>query len=158
MTFKASRGQLAQRDTLAHELRRKAKILNTAIAAFNRDVEQLSRALAEARADYNQTLEMARALTGNVAEAAQQEFDAKSEKWQDGEKGQRVREWIEQWEMSLDDIDLEALDREYFSAMCAQVGLDPKKILELSPTPGPERILDLAIRIGPFGDRYGERG
>jgi anaerobic selenocysteine-containing dehydrogenase len=59
--------------------------------------------------------------------------------------------------MSLDEIDLEALDREYFSAMCAQVGLDPKKILELSPTPGPERILDLAIRIGPFGDRYGER-
>jgi uncharacterized protein YdiU (UPF0061 family) len=107
MTFKASRGQLAQRDTLAHELRRKAKILNTAIAAFNRDVEQLSRALAEARADYNQTLEMARALTGNVAEAAQQEFDAKSEKWQDGEKGQQVREWIEQWEMSLHDIDLD---------------------------------------------------
>jgi hypothetical protein len=61
MTFKASRGQLAQRDTLAHELRRKAKMLNTAIAAFNRDVEQLSRALAEAQAEYNQALEMARA-------------------------------------------------------------------------------------------------
>jgi len=59
--------------------------------------------------------------------------------------------------MSLQEIDLEALDREYFSAMCAQVGLDPQKILALSPTPGPERILDLAIRIGPFGDRYGER-
>jgi hypothetical protein len=107
MTFKASRGQLAQRDTLAQELRQKVKILNTAIATFNRDVAHLSRALAEAQADYNQTLELARALTGNVAEAAQQEFDAKSEKWQDGEKGQQVRQWIEQWEMSLDDIDLD---------------------------------------------------
>jgi chromosome segregation ATPase len=106
MTFKASRGQLAQRDTLAQELRQKVKILNTAIATFNRDVAQLSQALVEAQADYNQTLELARALTGNVAEAAQQEFDAKSEKWQDGEKGQQVREWIEQWEMSLDHVDL----------------------------------------------------
>ncbi|HEY3655263.1 MAG TPA: molybdopterin-dependent oxidoreductase [Steroidobacteraceae bacterium] len=59
--------------------------------------------------------------------------------------------------MKLEEIDPDALDREYFSGMCAQVGLDAEKILKISPTPGPERILDLAIRIGPFGDRYGER-
>jgi anaerobic selenocysteine-containing dehydrogenase len=59
--------------------------------------------------------------------------------------------------MKLEDIDVDALDREYFSAMCVQVGLDPDKILKIAPAPGPERILDLAIRIGPFGDRYGER-
>jgi len=41
--------------------------------------------------------------------------------------------------------------------MCVHVGLDPEKILKIAPTPGPERILDLAIRVGPFGDRYGER-
>jgi anaerobic selenocysteine-containing dehydrogenase len=59
--------------------------------------------------------------------------------------------------MKIDEIDLDAIDREYFSNMCVQVGLDPEKILAISPTPGPERILDLAIRIGPFGDRFGER-
>jgi anaerobic selenocysteine-containing dehydrogenase len=59
--------------------------------------------------------------------------------------------------MKIEEIDLEALDREYFSKMCVQVGLDPEKILAISPTPGPERILDLAIRIGPFGDRFGDR-
>jgi anaerobic selenocysteine-containing dehydrogenase len=58
--------------------------------------------------------------------------------------------------MNIEDVDLDALDREYFSQMCARVGLDAEKILRISPLPGPERILDLSIRIGPFGDRYGE--
>jgi anaerobic selenocysteine-containing dehydrogenase len=59
--------------------------------------------------------------------------------------------------MKLEQIDVDAVDHEYFSAMCARVGLDPEKVIKLSPVPGPERILDLAIRSGPFGDRYGER-
>jgi anaerobic selenocysteine-containing dehydrogenase len=59
--------------------------------------------------------------------------------------------------MNIEDIDLDELDRDYFASMCVQVGLDPERILPLAPTPGAERILDLAIRIGPFGDRYGER-
>jgi anaerobic selenocysteine-containing dehydrogenase len=57
----------------------------------------------------------------------------------------------------LDQIDLDALDRDYFSAMCVQVKVDPAKVLRMSPKPGPERVLELAIRSGPFGDRYGER-
>jgi anaerobic selenocysteine-containing dehydrogenase len=57
----------------------------------------------------------------------------------------------------LCDIDLDALDREYFAAMCRQVKIDPEKALSASPTPGPGRVLELAIRSGPFGDRYGER-
>jgi len=107
VTFKVGKEQLAQRDTLATELRQKAKVLNIAIAAFNRDIEQLLQAVAEAQADFNKTLEMARTLTGNVVDAAQAEFDAKSERWQDSEKGEQVRVWIEQWEIGLDDIDLD---------------------------------------------------
>jgi hypothetical protein len=34
-------------------------------------------------------------------------FDAKSERWQDSDNGTQVRTWIEEWEMSLDDIDLD---------------------------------------------------
>ena len=49
----------------------------------------------------------ARTLASSVTEAAQQTFDAKSEKWQDSDKGIQVRSWIEQWEVSLDDVDLE---------------------------------------------------
>jgi hypothetical protein len=106
MTFKLSKEQSARRHTLAADLRVKAAALNVAIAAFNRGAEPLSRAVAEAQAGYNETLEMARALAGNVAETAREVFDAKSEKWQDGETGTQARSWIEQWEMNLDEVDL----------------------------------------------------
>jgi hypothetical protein len=92
---------------LATVLRGKAEKLNIAIAAFNRGVEPLSRAVGEVLNDYNGILEKARILAGSVSEAAQEEFDAKSQRWQDSEKGIGVRSWIEHWEMSLDDVELE---------------------------------------------------
>ena len=55
----------------------------------------------------NQALEKARTLATSVIEAAQAEFDAKSEKWQESDKGIVVRIGIEQWEVSLDDVDLD---------------------------------------------------
>jgi hypothetical protein len=107
MVFRVGKEQLTKCDGLAVDLRVKAEALNLVIATFNKGIEPLAQAVAEAQADYNQTLEMARTLTGNVAEAAQNEFEAKSEKWQESEKGIQVRTWIEQWEMSLDDIELD---------------------------------------------------
>src|SRR4051794_30718304 len=106
MAFKVTRAQLLKRDALAAALRQKAEKLNISIAAFNEGVGPLRRAVAEAQDDYNQLLQMARTFTGAVVDAAQEAFDARSEKWQDGEKGTQTRNWIERWEMSLDDIDL----------------------------------------------------
>ena len=107
MAFKLSREQLAARDALATVLRGKAEVLNIAIAAFNRGVEPLSRAVGEALNDYNGILETARTLASSISETAQEAFEAKSQRWQDSEKGVGVRSWIEQWEMSLDDVELE---------------------------------------------------
>jgi hypothetical protein len=107
MTFKLNKEHLAKRQALVADLRAKAAVLNVAIVAFNRGVEPLSRAVADAQAGYNETLEMARALANSVAETAREEFDAKSERWQDGETGTQVRSWIEHWEMNLDEVDLD---------------------------------------------------
>jgi hypothetical protein len=52
-------------------------------------------------------MEQTRTLANQISEAAQEQFDAKSERWQESDNGMQVRTWIEQWEMSLDDIDLE---------------------------------------------------
>jgi hypothetical protein len=107
MSFKLSKEQSAEREALAALLRKRAAALNIAIAAFNRGVEPFAKAIAEAQSEYNDVLAAARTLASNIAEVAQDEFDAKSERWQEGEKGIQVRSWIEQWQMSLDDIDLE---------------------------------------------------
>jgi chromosome segregation ATPase len=107
MAFKTTKNQLARRDTLAAELRSKAKVLNTAIADFNRQLEPIARAVAEAQTHYNETMESARTLASEISGPAQEQFDAKSEKWQDSDAGVHIRTWIEQWEMSLDDVELD---------------------------------------------------
>ena len=54
------------------------------------------------------------------------------------------------------DFDLAALDDGWFSALCRMYGLDPAEILPRYDHIGPERMIDLTIRMGPWGDRYGE--
>jgi cell division septum initiation protein DivIVA len=107
VAFRLSKQQLAERDALAANLREKTTTLNAAIAAFNQAIEPLSRAVVEALEDYNEILEKARALASGVTEAARDEFDARSERWRGSDQGIKVRSWIEQWEVNLDDIDLE---------------------------------------------------
>jgi cell division septum initiation protein DivIVA len=104
--FRLSKQQLAERNALAADLRETAAALNAAIAAFNRAIEPLSRAVVEALDDYNEILEKARALASGVTEAAQDEFDARSERWRGSDEGIEVRSWIEQWQVNLDDVDL----------------------------------------------------
>ena len=55
------------------------------------------------------------------------------------------------------EVDLDALDDEYFGQMCELVGMDRAKVMAALPQHGAERILDLCIRTGPYGDRFGER-
>ena len=58
--------------------------------------------------------------------------------------------------MRNDDIDIDAIDDGYFSALAEAVGADPAVALAQSPGRGALRLLDLQIRTAPFGDRYGE--
>ena len=56
----------------------------------------------------------------------------------------------------MGEVNVAEFDDLYFSALAELAGADPAVALEASPTPGPERLNDLAIRTGPWGDRYGE--
>ena len=107
MAFKASRDQLTRRDALAADLRRNANELNVAIAEYNEKLDPLVRAVVEAQARYNDTMERARTLTSEISDPAQAGFEAKSNRWQESDAGIRIRLWIEQWEMSLDDVELD---------------------------------------------------
>jgi anaerobic selenocysteine-containing dehydrogenase len=58
--------------------------------------------------------------------------------------------------MRNDEIDVGALDDAFFSALVEAKGLSPDVVLSHYDHGGPERLLDLTIRTGPWGDRYGE--
>ena len=62
------------------------------------------------------------------------------------------------------EVDVAALDQLYFAGLAAGItqlpgsrieGRDPAEIVAQAGGPGPERLLDFAIRTGPWGDAYG---
>jgi anaerobic selenocysteine-containing dehydrogenase len=55
-----------------------------------------------------------------------------------------------------DDFDFETLDDNWFAALCRSQELDAAEIIPLYDDGGAERIIDLQVRTGPWGDRYGE--
>jgi anaerobic selenocysteine-containing dehydrogenase len=55
-----------------------------------------------------------------------------------------------------EDVDVAAIDDGFFDYMAFTQGLDGAAIRAHYEHGGPERILDLTLRTGPFGDRYGE--
>jgi anaerobic selenocysteine-containing dehydrogenase len=53
-------------------------------------------------------------------------------------------------------VDVAAIDDGFFDYMCFTQGLDGAEIRAHYDHGGPERTLDLTLRTGPFGDRYGQ--
>jgi hypothetical protein len=54
-----------------------------------------------------------------------------------------------------EDVHVAAIDDGFFDYLAFTQGLDGAAIRKLYDHGGPERILDLTLRTGPFGDRYG---
>ena len=55
-----------------------------------------------------------------------------------------------------EDVDVAAIDDGFFDYLAFTRGLDGAEIRKLYGQGGPERILDLTLRTGPFGDQYGQ--
>jgi anaerobic selenocysteine-containing dehydrogenase len=55
-----------------------------------------------------------------------------------------------------EDVDVAAIDDGFFDYLAFTRGLDGGEIRKLYDHGGPERILDLTLRTGPFGDQYGQ--
>jgi anaerobic selenocysteine-containing dehydrogenase len=54
-----------------------------------------------------------------------------------------------------EDVDVAAIDDGFFDYLAFTQGLDGAALRAQYAAGGPERILDLTLRTGPFGDRYG---
>ena len=74
----------------------------------------------------------------------------------------------EEWEIMLrlgailggtpaDAVDVEALDDEWFIARAARHGVEGASVDTFTELRGPDRIVDLTLRMAPWGEGYGER-
>lgn len=55
-----------------------------------------------------------------------------------------------------EDVDVAAIDDGFFDYLAFTQGLDGGQLRKLYDHGGPERMLDLTLRTGPFGDQYGK--
>jgi molecular chaperone DnaK (HSP70) len=49
-------------------------------------------------APLNEKIEEARGFVEDIKNERQEEFDDKSERWQEGERGEAAQEWLQSWE------------------------------------------------------------
>ena len=107
MAFRLSREQLTERDALPPELRRTAQALNSAINAFNQAVPPLAQAVVR---QWPTTMGPWSGRAPSPATSPRSPRTRSTRNPRDGSqttRASRCEAGSRQWEMSLDDVDLE---------------------------------------------------
>ena len=118
MAFKLDKGDTARKVKLVEELQEARGELEDAVSVYNAAVAELKAPLDAAVEKYNDVLEEARGFAEDIGNTADGEFDDKSEKWQEGERGQAAREWIDARQQAAFD----AYEIEYPDELFEQAG------------------------------------
>lgn len=109
MAFKIDKKDQKRISDLAGALDAQRREIDAMIEDAN---SQLAEALGNINlkiASYNETLEEARGVIDDIHSQADSDFSDKSENWQEGERGETTRAWIEHLE-SIRDDDLTDID------------------------------------------------
>ncbi len=93
------------------ELRAAAEKLTAVIEAFNLLVEGARAPVECALEAYNAVLSDARDFCEGIAADQQSFMEEKSEKWQEGDRGQAFQSWLDEWSgVELSDVEIEFPD------------------------------------------------
>lgn len=106
MAIKLTAKESKQRAELVSNLEIASGKLSAAITEANAKIEEANELVAAAREAYNSVLEDARNFRDDIVSRVQDEVNERSEKWQEGDKGQAATVFVEAWEnLDLDDLD-----------------------------------------------------
>ena len=95
-------------DELVTAAREASQILDGKINEYNLATTDLKAEIASAVTNYNEAVTAITEAYRELGEIARSYHDERSEKWQDGEKGQAYGEWADQLEtFEMDQIELE---------------------------------------------------
>lgn len=115
--FKLTKAELIQRVDLVERLNAAATKVEEAIDTFNERLAEQKEALEAAVVAYNEILSEVREFAEEIATEAESAISDKSEKWQDGDKGQAATEFKDAWEgLSFDDLELDLPEELTFEA------------------------------------------
>jgi chromosome segregation ATPase len=108
VTFKLNKQELTTRDEHVAKLEKAWAEIAQAISTYNGLVETLRAPIEQAVEKYNEVVVEAKAFAEEIANRFEGEYDERSEKWQEGEKGQAAAELKEAWQsIDMEEINLE---------------------------------------------------
>lgn len=109
MAFKLTKAEDARRSELEGDLNR---LYGEADDAKSELEEKISELVAEfndkALGPLNEKIEEARGFVEDIKNERQEEFEDKSDRWQEGERGQSAQDWLQAWETA--ERELEAIN------------------------------------------------
>ena len=110
MSFKLSKEERERREEIASKLREQAEKVAGAVSAMN-DAMTAAREIVEAEVEaYNAIVSEAEEFAQDVASQADEAISEKSEKWQEGERGQAAEQWKGEWEgLQFDELSVDTL-------------------------------------------------
>lgn len=111
MAFKLSKAERAELDSFATRLSKENADLTAVLEEQGAIIEAAYERINGAIDTYNGVLADAHSFIEDISQEAQSEFDDKSERWQEGDRGSEVQEWIE----SLDNACSEMEELEQFA-------------------------------------------
>lgn len=104
-----SNKQLEQLNSFKSDLQQKQEEVSSASTDFNGKVQELwANLVADSIDEYNKTVSAAQDFVDQTQEEIQNYYDERSESWQSGEHGTSFNEWINQWDVSLEEIDMDS--------------------------------------------------
>jgi hypothetical protein len=103
------------------------KKIEEAVSEYNQEVEKLRTPVELAVTEYNELVGEARTLCSEVAAIASDSIGDKSEKWQEGDKGQAAQEWADAW----DGVDLSDMDYQWPDELVIEIPTYDSDLQEL---------------------------
>ena len=94
MAFKFTKQEETRRDALRDKLEEARAHLDLEVDAEIRIIEDAYAAINASFERYNEVLVEAQGFVEDIASEREGEFDDKSERWQEGERGDATRDWI----------------------------------------------------------------
>jgi hypothetical protein len=110
MALKLTKAEAERQTALVADLQAQKDAMQKAIEDFNTALETARADLREAVGKYNDVVSEVNGFAADIASRLDDEINNKSEKWQEGEKGEAATAWKDEWEaIDFSELDVDEL-------------------------------------------------
>lgn len=126
-----SKQEIEDRDRRNKALRDALAEVNRQIDTFNAAMDEHWRAVEDAVSVYNEAVGEVNGWLSDIHSAQEAHYDEKSEKWQEGERGEAYQSWMQEFENEVEEAEVSKPD----DVDAVEPGFGPDEIENLPEEP-----------------------